>query len=104
MKATGVGIPHGIEPVHRALFGVARGSKQSIHDFLVGIRRAVGEKSRHLIRRRKKAGEIERDATQQGSLISFLRWLEAVLPHPALDEIVDWVLHLGAIRYFRHCR
>ena len=61
----GVSVAGEIEPHHRHTLAVVRRRKQSIDDPLVRKRRRVGEECIDLVESRRKAGEVERHATDQ---------------------------------------
>ena len=61
LEAVRVRITRRIEPLAAPLLAVMRRRKQPLHLLLVGVRRFVGEKRIHFLRRRRQADEIERE-------------------------------------------
>jgi hypothetical protein len=91
MEAASIGVANGIEPVHGALFGVVGGSEKAIDEMFVGLRRPVILKGLDFGGSGNEAGEVQRNATDEGAAIGFRRRGEAGLGEVGSDEKVDGV-------------
>ena len=60
-----VGVPRGVEPVERHPFAIARRRQQPVDDILERTRRRVCKEGIDLPRRRRQAGEVERDSAKE---------------------------------------
>ena len=89
MEAGGIGVTHGIEPVHGHFFGVRFGGEEAVDDFFVSGGAWVGEKGVEVGGERWEAGEIESDAAEEGALVCLGSRLEADFGEPGFDEGVD---------------
>ena len=87
--AVGVGVPGDVEPLHRHPLRMARRRQQPIDDGLVGCGARIGEERRDLLRRRGKAGEIERHASQPGRPVGFGRGLDPLRLEPGEHEPIE---------------
>ena len=99
-----VRIAHGVEPMHRSLLRVARRRQQPIDRFLIRVGRAVREEGAHVVRRRRHARQIERDAAQQRSGIRLVRRRHPVEAQAMLNEVVDRIFRRRRIGIVRHAR
>ena len=69
VQAVRVAVAGGVEPEAGHVLAVARRREQPIDRSLVGVGAIVGEEGVDLRRRRRQAGEVERDAAQQRDAI-----------------------------------
>ncbi len=65
MKSVGVGIAGKVEPVTGHVLTVSRAGQETVDESLVGRRRSVLQESLDLRRRRRQAGQIERNAANE---------------------------------------
>ena len=87
--AVGVGEPGGVEPVEgQPLAEVGRG-QQAIDERLVGVGRRVGQERVDLGRGRGQAGQVERQAADQGGAVGLGGGPQALGLEPGEDEVVD---------------
>jgi hypothetical protein len=86
--AARVGIAHDIEPVPTPAFPVAGRCEQTIHDLLKRLRRGVGQKFRHLLRRWRQTGEVKRDPAKERPLIRRRRGCHPRLLKSGKNEII----------------
>ena len=93
-----VRVAHEIEPVHGQALAVVRRGQQLVHEFLVGLRVAAFLKVAHLFRRRRKPGEVERDAAEQGPAIGFRRRRETLFAQAIEDEGINRMRAAGGGR------
>ena len=89
LVAVRVGVAGEIQPRTRPPLAVARRGQQAIDDAVVGVRRRVGEEGVELGGRRRKAGQVERDATEERRLRCVRRWRELFTFEPRQHEPVD---------------
>ena len=66
LEAVGVGVVSQVEPVLAPALAVMRARQQAIDQPFVGVRPVVGEEGGDLVGRRGQAGQVERDAADQG--------------------------------------
>ena len=85
VNAVGIGVTRGVEPITGAMFAVLRRVEQAVHQFLVGIGRFIFDERFDFLRRRRQAGQIERDAASKRAAVGLGRGLEALLV-PAARE------------------
>ena len=71
LKAVGVGIAGGVEPGQHHPFAVVRARQQPVDELLVGGRIVVRHEGIDVGRCWRQAGEIEREATDQGGPVGF---------------------------------
>ena len=90
-----------VEPVLRPMLAVSGKGQQAINEFFVSIRIGVLEKRLHFRRRRRQAGEIEREPADQGAPISFRGEGEFVRPKFCGDEGIDGIRVARIIRHGR---
>ena len=90
-----VGVARDIEPEAAPAFAVARRGEKTIHDTGVGIGRAVFEKCLHLGGRRREAGEIVGDATEEGARVGGWSRRKFFRGELCEDEGVDGILDFG---------
>ena len=97
--ADGVGVARGIEPVAAPALTVGRRGEQALDDFRKSLRRLIAQKTRHLLRRRRQAGEVVGRAAEQRFLARVgrgdhaflldLREDEAIHRRPAPHAVLD---------------
>ncbi len=101
LVAVGVGVAGGFQPAKRHVLAVPWRIKQAIDRPFVGVRRRVGKEGVESLNRRRQAGKIERNPSQQRGLVGFRRRRELLAFQSGQDEVVDavpWpggVVHLG---------
>src|ERR1041385_3750271 len=92
-----------IQPMPGPSLAVARRCEKALDDLFICVSAAVRRKQADFIGRRRKANEIERQATYQCAAIRFGRRRELLLLQFGKDEsieIIAWPARLHA----RHCR
>ena len=87
--AVGVGVPGDIEPLHRHPLGIPRRHQKSVDHALVGRGSGIGEKRCNLLRRRRKARQIEGHAPQPGRPVGLGRGLEPLCFEPGKNEPIE---------------
>ena len=87
--AVGVGVPGDIEPLHRHPLGIPRRHEKSVDHALVGRGGGIGEKRCNLLRRRRKASQIEGHAPQPGRPVGLGRGLEPLRFEPGENEPIE---------------
>src|SRR5262249_57854346 len=78
-------------PLERHPLAVTGAGEQTIHDVLVSPRRPIFEEGVHFGRRRRQAGQIERDAADERLAVCFVRRRQAFFLKTRQDEIVNHV-------------
>jgi hypothetical protein len=100
----GVGIARGVEPVAGHVLAVALGFEQAVTTFHKRPA-GVGEEGVDLVHRGRQAGEIERDAADEGFLGGLRGGREPVLFQAGLDEGVHRISNAEfGMPNFRHGR
>ena len=89
VEAVRVGVTGRIEPVERHPFAITRRRQQPIDELLVSLGRGIRKKLIHLANRRRDAGQIERDSTDEPLLLGRQRRREALTLKPCKDKGVD---------------
>ena len=105
VQPVGVRVACEVEPAARHVLAEARRGEQAVDLALVGVRPVVGEEGVQLLGRRLEAGQVVRQAAQQGLAVGLRRRLEALGGVARGEEAVDWaarpfgacVRHLGAL-------
>jgi hypothetical protein len=97
VEAVGVGVTGHIQPVAAPTLAVRGRGQQPLDEPRVRIRTFVGQKGLDLLRSGGQAGQVERDAANDGSLIGRHRRREARRFEPSQDEAVHRRLRPGAI-------
>ena len=72
--AVGVGDADEVEPEFCHVLAVSGLGHEAVDEFGVGVGRGVGEELADLIKSRREAGEVEREAPNEGAFIGFLFW------------------------------
>ena len=65
----GVTVTGGVEPHQRHPLAEVGGGKEPVDDFLIGVRRFIGEERINLLKRGWQPGEIKGDAPDQGTAV-----------------------------------
>ncbi len=86
-----VGVAGQVEPHPRPVLAERVLRQQAVHHFLVGVGALVGDERVHLGRRRRQAGQVERDAANERFPVRFGRMRQALALQPGQDEAVDRV-------------
>ena len=94
-EAVGIGVARSVEPVGRHAFAVARRGQQPIHGALVGVGADISQKFVERRRRRRQAGEVERNAAEERRLVGRGRKREVFFFEPGDNEAVDGILDVG---------
>ena len=93
-EAVGIGVARSVEPVGRHAFAVARRGQQPIHGALVGVGADISQKFVERRRRRRQAGEVERNAAEERRLVGLGRKREVFFFEPGENETIDGILDL----------
>ena len=86
-----------VQPVSPPSLAVARRREQPVHDLGKGIGTGVLEERVHVLRSRRQAGQVERGAANQNSLVGRPRRFEALGFQLREYEIVDRIPHPGRV-------
>ena len=88
-----VGVARRVEPRHRHALSVVRRLQERVDAPFVRVGRAIGEKRVEFGRRRRQAGEVVGDPSQQRRLVGLWRRLEPLTFQPREDESIDRIPH-----------
>ena len=102
--AVRVGIAGGVEPVEGHPLAVVRRGQQAIDQLFVGIGTRVGQKGIDLGRRRRQAGQVERQPADQRCLVRLGRRLQSLALEPGQNEAIDRISRPAGIANFRQRR
>ena len=91
VEAVGVAVANGVEPEACLVFAVLGAGEIVVDHALVGARFGVSEVGFEFGVGRRKAGEREGDAADQGLAVSFGFWFQVLIVQFREDEIVDGV-------------
>ncbi len=97
LVAAALAVADHVEPVPGPPLAELRAGEQPLHDFLIRIRRGIGQKRLQLLRRRRQSDEIERHPAQQRRLRRLGVGNDARRLLPGADEAVDVVFHPGRV-------
>ena len=95
--ADAVRVAHEVEPERGHPLAVARRGEEAVDLALVGVGPRVRGEGAHVLRRRRKAGEVEAHAAQQLGPRRLRRGREALGLEPREEEGVDGVARPGAV-------
>ena len=95
LVAVGVGVAGEVEPRPRPALAVVRRRQQPIDDALVGVGRRVGDERVDFRGRRRKAGQVERDAAQQRRLSASGDGDSCLALEPRQHEPIDRIARPG---------
>ena len=98
MVAHGVGEARDIQPPHGHALAEVRRSQQPVDLLLIGVGRVVRDEGGELRRRRRQAGQVERDAAEEAFLRRLGRRRDLLLGELGADEGVDGVAAAGGQR------
>ena len=96
LEAMAVGKMDRVEPVPGHPLAEARRGEEPVDQSLVGVGCGVGAESRHLLRRRREAVEIDRDPADEGPFVGLRQRHEPFLCQPLIEEGIDRVFRIGA--------
>ena len=91
VNAVGVAVARCIEPIAGAVFAIVRRFEVAVNHVLVGLGRGVGEVLLDLGGFGREAGEVERNAADEGAFVGFGRGGELLGFEFGEDEVVDGV-------------
>ena len=90
-----VGVSNEVEPVDRESFAEVRRGEQAIDHADHAVATPIGKKCIDLIRRRRKASEIEREPADQGDVIGPAARRDLVLGETPIEMLVDRISAVG---------
>ena len=96
--AVRVGVAGRVQPGARHVLPVALGREQPVHETLVGVRRGVGHEGVDIGRRRRQAGQVERQTARERAAGRLGRGHEPLALQPGEDEAVDLAVCPIAVR------
>ncbi len=95
--AVGIGVTGGVEPTEGHALAIARRGEKAVHNFFVGAIGFVVQEGVDFGGSGREAGEIERDAADEGFAIGFGRGAQILFFEAGEHEGIDGIVHPGGV-------